>query len=163
MLLGIIADTHDRLDRTLAAIELLTQAGARTLVHCGDLARSRRLCKLAANCRAISSSATTTSTTCRRMRHAIGSVDGVCLGWGGEIELANKRIAVTHGHLYRERLALLAREPDYLLYGHSHLAGDHVEGKTRFINPGALHRASHFTVAVLNLETDALEYLTVPR
>src|SRR5581483_8713050 len=85
------------------------------------------------------------------LRRAIGGIDGVCLGWAGEITLAGKRIAMTHGHLYREQAALLARQPDYFLYGHSHLAADRLEGATRWINPGALHRTPRFTVALLDL------------
>ena len=37
MLLGILSDTHDRLDRTRAAVELLLAEGAEALIHCGDL------------------------------------------------------------------------------------------------------------------------------
>ena len=34
-------------------------------------------------------------------------------------------------------------------------------GKTRIINPGALHRASEKTVALLDLATDQLEFIRV--
>lgn len=162
MLIGIISDTHDRLERTLAAVELLAQAGARTLIHCGDLTGP----EIVQACGRLSSYfvfGNNDGDNVPALRHAIGVVDGVCLGWGGEITLADKRLAVTHGHIHREQLALLAKEPDYFLYGHSHLAADQVEGKTRWVNPGALHRAPHFTVALLDLKADTVEYLPVPR
>jgi predicted phosphodiesterase len=57
----------------------------------------------------------------------------------------------------------LIAEPDYLFTGHTHVAHDRYEGKTRLINPGALTRASRFTVALLNLETDELTSLEIPR
>jgi hypothetical protein len=69
---------------------------------------------------------------------------------------------VTHGHLYKEYRQLLDANPDYLLTGHSHVASDMRECATRFINPGALHRASSYTVALLNLADDSLRFLTVP-
>jgi predicted phosphodiesterase len=97
------------------------------------------------------------------LRRAIQAFDGVCLEWAGEITLAGKRIGVTHGHLPKDVRALLAAEPDYLFSGHSHLATDQREGKTRRINPGALYRAHEYTVALLDLDTDDLRLLTVPR
>ena len=37
------------------------------------------------------------------------------------------------------------------------------ENGVRYINPGALHRASEFTVALLDLKTDDLKWLKVPK
>jgi predicted phosphodiesterase len=58
---------------------------------------------------------------------------------------------------------LLVARPDYLLSGHSHYPADRRDGPTRRINPGALHRADEYTVALLGLESDELRFLTVPR
>ena len=142
MLIGILSDTHNQTKRTAAAIQLLHAEGAEVLIHCGDL---------------------TDPDIVDEIQAAIKQADGaVCLGWGNEVELAGKRIAVTHGHLYKEYRRLLATNPDYLFTGHSHIAADHREGVTRFINPGALHRAQEFTVALLDLENDNLKFLPVP-
>jgi predicted phosphodiesterase len=61
---------------------------------------------------------------------------------------------------YDIRRALNAR-PDYLLTGHSHISSDTRVGIVRRINPGALHEAEQFTVALLNLTSDELEFLTL--
>ena len=87
----------------------------------------------------------------------------ISLGWGGEISLAEKRIAVAHGHLHIDLRPLLAAEPDYLFSGHSHLTDDQRVGPTRRINPGALHRARVYTVALLDLASDQLDFLEIPR
>ena len=84
-----------------------------------------------------------------------------CLGWGGEIALANKRIAVVHGHLTMDLNPLLEAQPDYLLSGHFHEPRDWMHGTTRRIIPGALHRAENFTVALLDLSTDKLEFIEI--
>ena len=84
-----------------------------------------------------------------------------CLEWGGLIELANKKIGLAHGHLTRDLKPILDQEPDYLFTGHSHRYRDWWDGPTRRINPGALHRASKFTYAILNLCTDELEFVEV--
>jgi hypothetical protein len=75
--------------------------------------------------------------------------------------LAGKRIAVTHGHMSSDVRRLLAARPDYLLSGHSHIAGQRWEGSTHRVNPGALHEADAFTVALLDLAADRVRFLTV--
>ena len=86
-----------------------------------------------------------------------------CLEWGGSFELAGKRVGVVHGHLSSDLRRVLSDRPDYLLSGHSHLAHDIREGSVRKINPGALYRAREFSVALLDLKTDVLQFLPVPR
>ncbi len=162
MLIGILSDTHNQTKRTAAAIQLLHAEGAEVLIHCGDLTDPDivGLCALLP-CFFVFGNNDVYHVD--EIQAAIKQADGaVCLGWGNEVELAGKRIAVTHGHLYKEYRRLLATNPDYLFTGHSHIAADHREGVTRFINPGALHRAQEFTVALLDLENDNLKFLPVP-
>jgi predicted phosphodiesterase len=68
---------------------------------------------------------------------------------------------VTHGDSPREVRHLAAMKPDYLFYGHSHQIADERDGPTRWVNPGALHRATTWTVALLDLDTDTLRLLTI--
>ncbi len=159
MLIGILSDTHDRQARAAAGVRMLIDAGAEVLIHCGDLTVPEIVYECA-----------------ERPSHfvfgnndddevgilaAIGAIQGHCLGWGGIVELHGKKIGVTHGDQRREVAKLLAQEPDYLLFGHSHVPTDGREGRTRWINPGALHRAEEWTVALLNLDTDKLEFLKI--
>jgi uncharacterized protein len=162
MRVGILSDTHDRLKRTARAVELLRGEGAEALFHCGDLTGPEvvALCGVLP-CHFVFGNNDADSIP--RLRRAIEEVQGVCLEWGGEVTLAGKRVAVVHGHLTRDVRPLLAARPDYLLSGHSHRADDSRVGPTRRINPGALHRASELTVALLDLETDPLRFLPVPR
>ena len=159
MRIGIIADTHDRVARAARAVELLVAEGAEVLVHCGDLTGPEVV------------------RTCGRLpgyfvfgnndfdedaiRRAIAVVGGECLGHAGEIELGGRRIAVTHGDSEARMRRLLARGPHYLLSGHTHCPADLRVGGTRLINPGALHRASSWTVATLDLATDELRLFEV--
>jgi predicted phosphodiesterase len=71
------------------------------------------------------------------------------------------RLAVTHGDSARGLARLEAEHPDYLFSGHTHQALDVRRGSTRFINPGALHRASAWTVALLDGASGRLEMLTI--
>jgi putative phosphoesterase len=162
MRIGIISDTHDRLERTQRAVQLLIDAGAVALIHCGDLT-GPAIVEACGRLPGYFVFGNNDADSVPALRQAIGAVDGVCLAWGGEIVLAEKRIAVAHGHFHRDTRALLSKEPDYYLYGHSHIPEDKRVGDTRWINPGALHRAAQFTVAVLDLNSNDLEFLPVPR
>jgi uncharacterized protein len=162
MRIGILSDTHNQVTRTAAAVAMLRDEGAAALVHCGDLTGT----EIVAACGVLPAYfvfGNNDADSVLALRRAIGEVEGVCLEWGGELTLADKRIAVVHGHLHTEVRKLLAGQPDYLLSGHSHRASDTCVGLTRWINPGALHRATEFTVALLDLERDALRFLAVPR
>jgi uncharacterized protein len=159
MRIGILSDTHDQIARTTRAVSLLVAAGAEVLIHCGDLTGPDVVVECAGlpsyfvfgNCDVDQS----------RLRQAMSAAGAVCLGRAGQLELAGRRIAVTHGDSTVEMRLLAAESPDYFLYGHSHVAEDHRDGPTRWINPGALHRAASWTVAILDLDKDELSMLTV--
>jgi putative phosphoesterase len=162
MIIGILSDTHDKLERTRVAVGLLKEAGAEALFHCGDITQP----PLIDACRVLPCHYVLGNNDCDMAPHlklAVEKSGGIFLGWGGEVTLAGKRIAMAHGHLTRDLRPLLLAEPSYLLSGHSHIASDSGPGPLRRINPGALHRAKQFTVALLNLATDELQFLTVPR
>ena len=159
MILGILSDTHDRLARTIKAVAILKSAGAEALVHCGDVTTP----SIVAECGIVPSYFVFGNNDYDEpgLRLAIEAVGGVCLERGGEITLGGRRIGVTHGDSTREVNRLLQADPDYLLFGHSHRRHDERRGTTRWINPGALHRAPDWTVAVLDLDADRLTFLNV--
>jgi uncharacterized protein len=159
MKVGIISDTHDQVARTSRAVALLIEEGAEVLVHCGDLTGPR----VVYECGGLPSYYVFGNNDFdeKGLRRAMAAVQGVCLGYGGLVELGGKRIAVTHGDLAKEVTRLVDGSPDYLLHGHTHMAADRRDGGVRWINPGALHRADSWTVAVLDLETGVLRFVTV--
>lgn len=159
MRIGILSDTHNRHQRTALAVERLRAEGAQALIHCGDITTPDvvyECCPLPSyfvfgnNDRDESA-----------LRWAIGAIGGVCLERGGTLDLADCRIAVTHGDLSGEIRRLLAEAPAYLLTGHTHQPHDRREGPTRWINPGALHRAASHTVACLDLGDGGITFLKV--
>ncbi len=160
MRVGILSDTHDQVTRTKVAVAQLRDAGAEVLVHCGDITIPEVVYELNVlpsyfvfgNC----------DEDLMGLSQAIAAVGGTGLERGGLIMLAGRRLAVTHGDSDRELLRLEAQTPDYLLSGHTHRVSDDRRGSIRLINPGALHRASPWTVAVLDLQTDVLSVLTIP-
>lgn len=159
MLIGILSDTHDQVMRTRAAVKLLSAQGAEALIHCGDLTCPEVVHECAVlptyyvfgNCDGDQD----------LLRQAMDQTDGVCLGRGALITLGGIRIGVTHGDSDAElkRLALL--EPDFLFSGHTHTQKDVQKGPTRWVNPGALHRALRYTVALLDTQSKQLSVVTL--
>lgn len=159
MRVGILSDTHDQVSRTAAAVALLVNAGAEALIHCGDITVPQVVYEVTGppsyfvfgNC----------DEDLDELRRAIASVGGTCLEDGGVVTFGGRKIAVTHGHLEREILRLEGLRPDYFLSGHTHALADFRRGPIRWINPGALHRAKPWTVALLDLESDQLRVINV--
>jgi uncharacterized protein len=159
MRLGILSDTHDKVERTRAAVGLLVDSGAEALIHCGDITIPEVVYELAplpsyfvfGNC----------DFELTDLRQAISAIGGFCLERGGMIERDGRRLAVTHGDSSHELTRLGAEHPDYLFSGHTHQALDVQRGPTRFINPGALHRAARRTVVLLDCASGRLEMLPV--
>ncbi|HVA50110.1 MAG TPA: metallophosphoesterase family protein [Pirellulales bacterium] len=160
MRLGILADTHDELARTQFAVEMLRDAGAEALVHCGDLAGAP-IVEACSKLPLWFVFGNHDADSVPELRRAAADFGAVCLGWGGVVDLAGRRIGVAHGHLTMDVRRVLAERPDFLLTGHAHYRSDAVVRSVRQINPGALYRAEEFTVALLDLASGSLRFLPV--
>jgi putative phosphoesterase len=160
MLLGILADTHDKLARTQRAVEILRAEGAEVLIHCGDLSSP----PIVAACSVLPFYfvlGNHDADNVPALQRAADESGAKCLGWGGVIELAGKKIGVAHGHMTVDVRRVLAEKPHYLLSGHSHYPIDARVDDVRRINPGALFRAEEHTVALLDPESGELRILRV--
>lgn len=160
MLIGIISDTHNKLHRTTEAIQLFEQAKVEAIIHCGDICEQQILALFAGT---PTYYVMGNNDDDGELRHAGQLMDHLHYLREGEIiELAGKRIGVTHGHLSRVTKEIIKQSPHFLLSGHTHFAADERYQNIRCINPGALHRASQYSVATLDLVTEQLRYLPIP-
>ena len=159
MLIGIMSDSHGRTERGRQALAVLDAAAVEAVVHCGDIGGLDILEELAG----------------RRCWFVWGNTDYPVPDWRAEVqalglpwpdgpvevELDGKRLAIYHGHEPGFRQAIQSGRFDYVLHGHTHRAADTRVGHTRVINPGALHRASVPTVAVLDTIADDVQFLSL--
>jgi len=155
---GILSDSHGQVERTRRAIGQLQQAGATHFIHCGDFEIEQVVDLFAGLPAHITWGNCDPAGVLGRYAASIGVAAQHPFG---EVTIDGRRIAFTHGDSDRAVSKALAANPDYLLHGHTHLRRDeHVQG-VRVINPGALHRARPFTVALLTPATGALRFLEV--
>lgn len=157
MKIGIISDTHDRLDAVEKAVDLFNTVGVEVVLHAGDLVSPfvvPRLARLKA-----------------RLYYVWGNNDGdkllvskrmAELGMEPPAEMAllniaGKRIALLHGtsEPIVEALAKSAQF-DVIVRGHTHKA-EIIRGDCLIINPGEAcgYLTGRKTVAIL--ETDSME------
>jgi uncharacterized protein len=160
MLIGILSDTHNEAARTARAVALLRQAGAESLIHCGDISEPEMI-PIVAVLPTYFTFGNHDADMVPHLERAIAENQCHSLGWGEEISLADKRIGVAHGHMHLDIRRLMYLRPDYLLTGHLHFPYDRSQDGIRRICPGALHRADEYTVATLDVVSGTLQILKV--
>lgn len=80
------------------------------------------------------------------------------VGW---LPVEGGELVYLHGDDDAAMQAALNRGVRYLYHGHTHRPRDDRRGATRIINPGALHRAAAYHVALLDTGSDALAFVPV--
>jgi len=161
--IGIISDTHDRLEAVEKAVDLFNTAGVEVVLHAGDLVSPfvvPRLAKLKA-----------------KLYYVWGNNDGDRLlvskrmaEFGMEppteialLNIAGKRIALLHGtsELIVEALAK-SMQFDIIVRGHTHKA-EVIRGNCLVINPGEAcgYLTGKRTVAVLETDTMDVQLLEI--
>lgn len=160
MRIGILSDTHGRTDAMAAAVRLLKDRGTEFFIHCGDLGSEHVLDFLAG----VPSAFVWGNCDYDRMGlQRLADFMGIrCFGSFGQLSLDGKKIALIHGDDQKLKAKIIEEQKhDYLLQGHTHAALDARSGRVRLINPGALHRASPRSVALLDTAQDSVEFLTL--
>lgn len=154
-----MSDSHGRTKPVRRAVELLEDAGAEVLIHCGDVGGLEVLEELAGRpCWFVWGNTDYPDPTWRAQVQALG------MRWPEgpvELSLEQRRIAIFHGHESAFARAIGEGTQDYILHGHTHRRSDTRVRRTRVINPGALHRVGVKTVALLDLERDELDFIEV--
>lgn len=141
MLIGVLSDSHGRLDCLAEAAEAFVSRGVNTLIHCGDITTVEAVEALSdfevhwvfGNCDWNEDS----------LRTAMSRSDHTCHGVRGEIKVGGCRLGFTHGHRYDLfQTMITSRDYDVVFHGHTHVRRDEMEFGTRIICPGALHHAA---------------------
>lgn len=97
------------------------------------------------------------------------SVRGNC-DWGDpasemlQMEIAGKRVLLTHGHLYQVKTtpyrAILAAEEagaELLVYGHTHQAACFQEGGVTVLNPGTCSGTNPVTYGIVTVDEHGIQ------
>lgn len=157
-MIGIISDTHENEEAIKKAVAIFKDKNVDFAVHCGDIISPPMLEHFKG----------------LKMKLVYGNNDGErngllakCREFGFddindelEFEYRGKSFYVCHG-TKKEKLdaAIQSNKYDYVLTGHTHTKRDEKKGKTRVVNPGALFRIYPYTIALLDLEGDKIQFV----
>jgi putative phosphoesterase len=160
MKIGIISDTHNRVERIVRALELLRSAGAHTVIHCGDIEDENAVAPFAGwDAHFVFGNCDWDQTNLTR---AIGEINGTLHGRFGHLVIEGVKLAFLHGDDTRLLHDVIASEAyGFVFHGHTHVAGERQVGPTRVINPGALHRAAVKTCLLLDLPSGETRQVVV--
>jgi len=173
MILGVLSDSHGRGERTARAIRLLKRLGATQFAHCGDICGESVLDELVGlPLHMVWGNNDDGDYVLARYAQSIGIATPQAAP--ATFEFGGARFAIFHGHeepfakVYRaaqrgdegllDRLTGGAR---WTLFGHTHLPSDQRIGLMRFVNPGAIQRASTYTVATIEPATEMVSHWVV--
>jgi len=165
--IGLLSDSHGDAVMTREAARMLLERGAETLLHLGDVCGDRVLDELA-GLRAPGGAPIECRVVFGNMDHDERSMSQYAQTLGvridhpvGRYTIAGRTAAAHHGHDPTQELKAIRAGLDYFFHGHTHRKRDEQVGRTRLINPGALHRASTYSVALLDCASDELTFLEV--
>ncbi|MCO6436805.1 MAG: metallophosphoesterase family protein [Phycisphaerae bacterium] len=162
MLIGILSDSHGHYERVRRAMELFDRLSIEHIVHCGDVGGPAVFDEMVGrDCTFVWGNTDEPSMITPAYLKAVGLRPPKSVP--ARVDLEGKRIAVFHGHEPGFESAPRQLDVDYIFHGHTHRASDTRFNGVRLINPGALCRASRYTVAVLDLSSDRLSFHELPR
>jgi putative phosphoesterase len=160
MKIAIVSDTHNRYANVQSALNAIKQRGVTTVLHCGDIEDSATVRLFAGlDAHFVFGNCDYDKEDLRRAMVEIGATSHE--HWG-HLEFDGRKLAFMHGDdksLLHEVEA--SGHFDYLFHGHTHVAAERRTGRTRIINPGALHRAKPKTFIVLEVTSGAVESIPI--
>ncbi|RIK75783.1 MAG: YfcE family phosphodiesterase [Planctomycetota bacterium] len=161
MRIGVVSDTHGRAANAQAAAIVLAEHAVEAVLHCGDIGSDDVV-------RAFDLWPThfvlgNTDDQPAALERAILAAGQTYHGAFGDLRLGNRRIALLHGDDTRRlKETIASQQYDLVCYGHTHVAATRREGRTLVLNPGALHRAKTYTIAVVDLTELNATHIAVP-
>lgn len=155
-MIGIISDTHDNVELTKKAIEILKENKVDVVLHCGDvvapltlkLFKGLKVRLVQGNC----------DGDLVMLKKIAEEQDSEFLGNYAEVEIEGKKIAFTHIPEIAETAAKSGKF-DYVFHGHIHQKRDEMVGKTRLICPGGFYPGGEAGVVII--DGDKVEFIEV--
>jgi putative phosphoesterase len=155
-LIGLVSDSHGEWLRTREAMKLLCSKKCERILHMGDIETHEVLDELAGN------NVSLVFGNCDYVSHLESyarSLDLDIQHPAGVCEVDGIRIGFLHGHDEAQFHRFIDDEAiSVVVHGHTHTKRDEMLAATRCINPGALHRAPVYTVAVLDTEEGTVTF-----
>ena len=152
MRIGVVSDTHGNLSNTQAAVRLLSSLDVEAVLHCGDIGTVEVIETIGTLDKPTHFVVGNTDYQPQVLAKAIEQCGMSYHDLFADLTLCGTRIALLHSHDQRQ-FAQVQSSGEYQLvcYGHTHVKKIAQVGDTVVLNPGALHRASVHSLAIVEL------------
>ena len=160
MKIGIISDSHDRIDNLNKALEIFIKNKVSEIIHCGDFCAPfmiQEMAKFKGKIHCIFGNINDEYTSTK-----FAIENGVNLyGDFAELEIDRKKIAVVHFPQIARSLALSGKY-DAVFYGHDHIKNFEKVNNTFLVNPGELMgRKAKPSCAIYNTEENSIKHIDI--
>ncbi|MBU6998573.1 MAG: metallophosphoesterase [Theionarchaea archaeon] len=161
MLIGIMADTHDRLTRVRKALSIFREEGIITILHAGDFISPFTI-PLFSDFEVYGVLGNNDGER-KGLFNAFSSIHGTLREYFVTAQLDSTNVCITHGHI-PELLALILKSGlyDVVITGHTH-EPEIREGTPIVINPGECcgYLSDRSTIAVFDTQKKKGEILEI--
>lgn len=158
MNIGVISDTHDNFDSTKRAVEIFKQRDIKTVLHAGDIIDMVILdlfCDF--DLFLVQGNG---DPDIPQINKKLQSLKKNECHKHYDIQILGKNILLTHGdNIPHFRSAVESGMYDYIIKGHTHFPEDYIRNNIRILNPGALSRASIYSIGILDIEKNNWEII----
>lgn len=156
--IGIISDTHGQVTRVQQAVIHFDKHEIDTVLHCGDIESLAIPAILRPSpAHFVLGNVDWNSDA---LAAAIKAAGHLFHGRFGALQIGGRSIALLHGDNARQLSSVTeSGEWDVVCTGHTHHPNVQRDGNTVVLNPGALHRAVRYTIAVLDLADLSVEFI----
>jgi hypothetical protein len=165
MLVGIMADTHDRLPMLDTAVKSLNEEGVELVLHAGDYIAPfvvSHFKPLKADLIGVFGN---NDGDKELLRKRFANIGADIRGNFAEIVIDGLKIVILHGHEEELLRSLIDVDSyDVVVHGHTHEARGYREGETLVINPGETcgYLTGKSTIALLDTETLDVKTIQLP-
>src|SRR5258705_2253319 len=158
--MGVISNSHGRADAVASAVEVFAASAVDPIGHCGDVG-GRHVLDVIAGVGGVFVWGDRDLARTGSMRYSY-TLNIKCLGIMGELEIADKKLAILHGDDKKLLHRLLKEQQyDYLLCGHALTPEDHIIGRTRVLNPGPLFGSTPSSALPLHPANGAMRLVSL--
>jgi uncharacterized protein len=148
MKIGVLSDTHGEVWAVQQAVELLQSLDVNLAIHCGDIGTEIVPLLNGMQVHFVHGN----MDDPERLRQVITDPGHIVHDQLGELEIEGRRVAFLHGDDVKLlRHTIHSGHWDLVCHGHTHAFSSGVEGRTLVLNPGALARTGHPSLAVVDL------------